>query len=196
VVEEHVGGRRRCSMGKWTRQEKKKAVGSTLRRFPTKDGASGSWSAWRGSEAHEGGAQWSVFGAWSRGARREAEQSGVETWRLPRERRKTGSRRDRYCARWRAVDSGGARWQEVTEPLRCHHVRVGACWPETQPWAVVGHWQAGPVIFLIFSRFSNTHNLIFQLVIFLMSKFLQIFQVDCLRHKEQLLFLDQLQNPK
>jgi hypothetical protein len=33
-----------------------------------------SWPAWRGSEAHEGGARWPALGARSRGARREAEQ--------------------------------------------------------------------------------------------------------------------------
>jgi hypothetical protein len=36
---------------------KKKVAGSVLRRFPTKDGGSGLWAAWRGSEAHEGGAR-------------------------------------------------------------------------------------------------------------------------------------------
>jgi hypothetical protein len=81
----------------------------------------------------------------------------------------------------------------VTEPPWCRHARAGR---DTQPWAVVGRWQAGPVIFLIFSRFSNIHTLIFELVTFLMSKFDQILQIDRLEHIEQLHFLYQVQNPK
>jgi hypothetical protein len=100
-----------------------------------------------------------------------------------------GLRVERRC---RAVDSADVRWQVVTEPPHCRRVRVSSHWPDTQPWAVVGRWQAGPVVFLNFSRFSNTHTLIFELVTFLISKFLQILQVDCLIYKEQLLLLDQL----
>jgi hypothetical protein len=58
--------------------------------------------------------------------------------------------------------------------------------PETDKWA--------PVIFL--RRFSNTHNLIFEKVIFLMSKFRQMFHRDSWNYKEQLSFLTQLQIPK
>jgi hypothetical protein len=47
---------------------KKKKAGSLLRRFPMEDGGLGSWLAWRGSEAHEGGARWSALDARSRGA--------------------------------------------------------------------------------------------------------------------------------
>jgi hypothetical protein len=54
----------------------------------------------------------------------------------------------------------------------------------------------GPDLFLIFSRFSNTQTLKFEMMTFMMSKFLLILQVDFLKHKEQLFFLDQLQNPK
>jgi hypothetical protein len=60
----------------------------------------------------------------------------------------------------------------------------------------VGRWQAGPATFLIFSRFSNTQTLKSKMVTFLMSKFLQNFQVNCVGHKEQLLFLKQRQTPK
>jgi hypothetical protein len=56
----------------------------------------------------------------------------------------------------------------------------------------VWHWQVGPDLFLIFFKIFNTQTLKFEIVIFLMSKFIQILQVNCLKHKEQLLFLDQL----
>jgi hypothetical protein len=69
VMEERVSGRRRCSMVRRPKQVKKKKAESMLRRFPIEDGGSESWPAWRGSEAHEGGAWWSALGAWSRGAR-------------------------------------------------------------------------------------------------------------------------------
>jgi hypothetical protein len=60
----------------------------------------------------------------------------------------------------------------------------------------VGHWQVGPGLFFDFSRFSNTQILKSEMVTLMMSKFLQILQVDCLGHKEQLLFVEQLQNTK
>jgi hypothetical protein len=47
-----------------------------------------------------------------------------------------------------------------------------------------------------FSRFSHTQTLKSKMVIFLLSKFLKILQVDCLKHGEQLFFLDDLQNSK
>jgi hypothetical protein len=49
VAEERAGGQRQCSMGRQPRQVKKKAAGSTLRRFPKEDGGLGSWPAWRGA---------------------------------------------------------------------------------------------------------------------------------------------------
>jgi hypothetical protein len=55
---------------------------------------------------------------------------------------------------------------------------------------------SGPQHFFDLLRYSNTHTLIFELVTFLMSKFHQILQVDSLEHKEQLHFLDPIQNPK
>jgi hypothetical protein len=106
---------------------KKKAADSALRRFPMVDGGLGSWLAWHGYEAHEGGAWWSTLDAWSRGARRKAVKSGARDWRLSRKRRGTGLdvaamwdkgatrtwRRQlhglRVEQRWRAVDSTGAR---------------------------------------------------------------------------------------
>jgi hypothetical protein len=51
-------------------------------------------------------------------------------------------------------------------------------------------------LFFDFSRFSNMQTLKSEMVTFLTSKFIQILQVDCLKHKEQLFFLDQPQNPK
>jgi hypothetical protein len=59
--------------------------------------------------------------------------------------------------------------------------------PETDKWALA---------FFYISRFSNTQTLKFKMVTFMMSKFPQILQVDCLKHKEQLYRLDHLQNPK
>jgi hypothetical protein len=50
--------------------------------------------------------------------------------------------------------------------------------------------------FFYLTRFSNTHILIFELVTFLLSKFLQMFHRDSWNHKEQLSFLAQLQIPK
>jgi hypothetical protein len=47
-----------------------------------------------------------------------------------------------------------------------------------------------------FWRFSNTQILKSEMVTFLMSKFLEILQVDFLKHREWLFFLDKLQNPK
>jgi hypothetical protein len=41
-----------------------------------------------------------------------------------------------------------------------------------------------------FSRFSNTQTLKSKMLSFLMTKFLQLLQVDWLKDKEQLLFLD------
>jgi hypothetical protein len=59
--------------------------------------------------------------------------------------------------------------------------------PEIDKWALT--------FFLFFKIFKHP-NLKFEMVTFLMSKFLQILQVDCLKHREQLYLLDQLQNPK
>jgi hypothetical protein len=56
--------------------------------------------------------------------------------------------------------------------------------------------RSGPWPLFDFSRFSNTHTLKPEMVTFLMSIFLQILHIDCLKHKEQFFFLDQLQNPK
>jgi hypothetical protein len=46
VVEEHVGGQRRRLTGSRPQQVQKKVASSTLRRFPTEVGGSGSWLAW------------------------------------------------------------------------------------------------------------------------------------------------------
>jgi hypothetical protein len=54
----------------------------------------------------------------------------------------------------------------------------------------------GPQHFFYLSRFSNTHNLIFEFVTFLMSKIHQMLHEDSWEHKEQLFFLAQLQIPK
>jgi hypothetical protein len=51
---------------------------------------------------------------------------------------------------------------------------------------------SGPRPFSDFLRFSNTHNLMFKLVTFLMSRFSQNLQVNRLEHKDQLYFMDQL----
>jgi hypothetical protein len=61
-------------------------------------------------------------------------------------------------------------------------------------------WQlwltSGPWPLFDFSTFSNTQTLKSKMVTFQMSKFLQILQVDCLKHKKQLCSLDRLQNRK
>jgi hypothetical protein len=50
---------------------------------------------------------------------------------------------------------------------------------------------SGPSNFL-FKRFSNTHNLIFEMVTFLMSQFHQIFHSDIWKYKEQLSFFTEI----
>jgi hypothetical protein len=53
-----------------------------------------------------------------------------------------------------SADSIGARWQAVVEPPRCHHVRMGVCWPgHAVTWhRVADNWAR---LFFVFSKLFN-----------------------------------------
>jgi hypothetical protein len=85
------------------------------------------------------------------------------------------------------VGFGGARGLRSGRQ-RGHEV-AGGC-------AAVTCTRSGPRQSFYLIRFSNTHILIFEKVIFLMSKFHQIFHRDSWNYKEQPSFLTQLQIPK
>jgi hypothetical protein len=76
-----------------------------------------------------------------------------------------------------AVNSAGARWQAVDEPA----------WHPAGP--------ASLNFFYFFPMISVALTLKISNMTFLMSKIYQTFQDDSFKHKEQLYFLDQLQNP-
>jgi hypothetical protein len=128
---------------------------------------------WSRGGPHGRGKQ-SVAGEWEQwdGVRRSRSSRGLHC---------NHAQREKACgAAHGADDRGGA--------------RATGAWPRSYRARVrpaIGHhlsgardWQVGPDLFY-FSRFSNTQILKFEMVTFLMSKFLQILQVDCLKHKEQ-----------
>jgi hypothetical protein len=56
---------------------------------------------------------------------------------------------------WRAADHADVRWRAVTMPPLRSHACVGR---DTWPWADVGHWQAGPELFLIILKIFKHPN--------------------------------------
>jgi hypothetical protein len=72
-------------------------------------------------------------------------------------------------------------------------VCVHAHWPGHAAMGRRGPLARGPYLIELFSKSART--LKFKMKVFVMSNNTKILQVDSLKHREQVYFLDQLQNP-
>jgi hypothetical protein len=92
---------------------------------------------------------------------------------------------------WWTVDSAGVRWRAMTEQMsRTREASDRASFKRSLTLT------SGPGPNSYFPIFLNTRYLKLKLGTFLMFKLCQILQVDSRGQKEQLFFLDELQNPK
>jgi hypothetical protein len=87
--------------------------------------------------------------------------------------------------------TGGVR-SPLCDCARCHVCTRG---DQPEPFKRPLRLTTGHVSISYFQSFSITWSLKFELVSLPMSKILQILQIDSLRDKKELYFLDQLQNP-